>query len=77
MISTTDRASIHFFLDGEKYAYRGWPYVPRVGDEIMLHVPAEGGKRAFVVKRVVWGVEGPQDDDLGMQAVNIEIARTE
>lgn len=75
MITRKDTCAVAFFIDGKQYAYRSWPYVPRVGEEVMLHVPEEGDKRTFLVTRVVWGVEGPDGHDLGQQAVNIEIER--
>lgn len=73
MIRRTETASITFFIDGKKYAYRSWPFVPRRGDEIMLYVEAEDRKMPFIVKRVVWGVEGPDGHDLDQQAVNIDL----
>lgn len=77
MIQVKDSCGIYFFLDGAKYAYRVWPFVPRNGDEVMLNDPSIGAKRPFIVTRVVWGVEGPDGSDLGRQAVNIEIERAE
>jgi hypothetical protein len=62
---------ISFFLDGQQIATRRWSAVPRKGDEVMLG--AHGQKEAYKVKRVVWGVEGPDPRDL--QAVNIEVVR--
>ena len=69
------KVSIRFFDGQGEYAARYWEHVPRGGDEIMLmagkrYVPDVHGKAAFLVKRVVWGVEGPNDRD---QCVNIEL----
>jgi hypothetical protein len=33
----------------------------------------EGKKKAYSVTRVVWGTEGPEEDRMRRQAVNIEI----
>ena len=63
--------SIHFFLDGKIFASRSWHAAPRVGDEIMFG-PSDP-KKAYRVVRVAWGVEGPEEDALHRQAVNIEI----
>lgn len=69
---------IRIFLDGKPYAARYWHHVPRAGDEIMLQYPPKGPKGekcAFIVKRIVWGVEGPREADRDVQAVNIEVTR--
>ena len=64
--------SIRFFLAGKEWGARFWRQVPRRGEEVML-----GGKHevrgAYRVTRVVWGVEGPDEELLGIQAVNIEV----
>lgn len=65
-------ADINIMLDGKYFAHRSWLHVPRVGDEIMLGKP----KKAYVVKRVVWGVEGDGPEWTWRQAVNIEIEPT-
>lgn len=67
--------SIRFFDKYGEYAGRSYFHAPRVGDEIMLnagrrYVADTHGKAAFLVKRVVWGVEGPNDH---CECVNIEI----
>ncbi|MBO6901416.1 MAG: hypothetical protein JJ864_08720 [Rhizobiaceae bacterium] len=72
----SEKVSIRFFDAHGEYAARYWSHVPRVGDEIMLSAgkrygPDKSGKAAFIVVRVVWGVEGP--DDHRVQCVNIEI----
>jgi hypothetical protein len=46
--------AIDIFKDGERYAYRTWGHVPRVGDTIQL----QGGNIHVEVYRVVWA-----DDD--------------
>lgn len=70
-----EKVSIRFFDDHGEYAARYWCHVPRAGDEIMLNAGQRyfadpHGKAAFRVKRVVWGVEGPNDRS---ECVNIEI----
>lgn len=65
--------NIEFYLDGRRFALRSWHVVPRVGDEIMFG--PERPKLAYRIKRVVWGVEGPEEDRMDRQAVNIEIER--
>ena len=47
---------ITFHLDGQRYAYRGWHHVPRVGEEVVLRY--EDGWHAFTVCRVQWSTEG-------------------
>jgi hypothetical protein len=69
---------IGFFVGQNKYAVRRWPSVPRVGDQVMLGAgkdyPADAfGKAAFVVVRVVWGVEAVDAHRYDPQAVNIEV----
>ena len=72
------RVSIRFFLAGHgEYAARHWHHVPPIGAEIMLGVGRDfdfpkdkDGKAAFVVRRLVYGVEGPNDYG---ECVNIEI----
>ena len=69
------KVSIRFFDAHGEYASRYWEHIPRVGDEIMLmagkrYVPDVYGKAAFLVKRLAWGVEGPNDRE---QCVNIEL----
>lgn len=44
--------SIEIFLDGERYASRSWPDVPRVGESISLD--SKTGKFIAIVNRVVW-----------------------
>ena len=66
-----DRIGIQFVFRNEPYAYRSWRVVPRVNDEVMLR--HEGQKKAFMVTRVVWGVESDEEEDLGRQSVNIEV----
>lgn len=73
----TDKISIRFFDGHGEFAARYWTHVPRAGDEVMLgsgkrylNLADSAGKVAFTVKRVVWGVEGPNDRSL---CVNIEI----
>ena len=76
-----DKVWIKFYVGGREYAVRRWHQVPRVGDEIMLRDPANPaacdkyGKRAFSVKRIVWGVESEQEERDGWQAANVEIER--
>jgi len=70
-----EKVEIRFFDDFGEYAGRFWSHVPRVGDEIMLNAGKRyeadsSGKTAFVVERVVWGVEGTRDRH---QCVNIKI----
>lgn len=70
-----EMVEIRFFDGQSEYAARYWEHVPRAGDEIMLnagkrYVADRSGKAAFIVKRVVWGVEGPNDRH---QCVNIEV----
>ncbi len=67
--------SIRFFLDGKIFASRSWHAAPRAGDEIMFG--PNDPKKAYRVVRVVWGVEGPEEDALHRQAVNIEIEEIE
>ena len=67
----TTFAAIHFFVDGREYAYRSWSFIPRVGDEVML---GEGDRRkAYVVKRVVWGNDAPDASRHEPQRINIEL----
>lgn len=70
-----DTLSIYFYIDGELFASRSWHSAPRVGDEIMFG-PSKL-KKAYQVVRVVWGVEGPEEDALHRQAINIEIEEIE
>lgn len=56
------RASLAFFLEGEKFASRYWFHVPRVGDEIVFR------DQPYKVSRVVW--PGDQSD---VAQANIEI----
>ncbi len=67
--------TIKFFIDGKAFALRSWHAAPRVGDEIMFGPSNQ--KKAYQVTRVVWGVEGPEEDALHRQAVNIEIEEIE
>lgn len=66
---------VMFFLNGEIYASRSWWPIPRIGDEIMLG-PSVKEKKAYLVKRVVWGVEGDRAP-FRSQAINIEIEEIE
>lgn len=71
-----ERISISFFDSIGEFAQRYWYEVPRMGEEVMLgagtrYVADKDGKAAFRVKRVVWGVEGP--NDRRSQCVNIEL----
>ncbi len=64
--------SISFFLGGEPWGARFWRQVPRQGEEVMLGEKNDV-RSAYRVTRVVWGVEGPDEELLGIQAVNIEV----
>ena len=77
MISDTGKCAITFYVNNERHAYRSWPYVPRLGEEIMMFDGKRGNgrKHPFVVSRVVWGVGDMEDSDSGMQAVNVELER--
>lgn len=66
--------SIRFFLGGMAWGARLWRQVPRRGEEVMLGGKHEG-RGADRVTRMVWGVEGPDEELLGIQAVNIEVER--
>ena len=63
--------SIYFFLDKKAFALRSWHAAPRVDDEVILGPTTP--KKAYKVVRVVWGVEGPEEDAMRRQAINIEI----
>lgn len=70
------RVSINFYVDGGLFAFRAWDVVPRVGDEVMLGPKVDGRTRqAYRVTRVVWGVEGPEEEAMHRQAVNIVIEK--
>ena len=74
---TNPLIGICFYLEKERYASRSWTAVPRAGDEVMLggresDTCDKHGKAAYIVKRVVWGVE-PPDDPYSRQEVSIEI----
>ena len=70
-----EKAHIRFFDAHGEYAGRYWHHVPRAGDEVMLNAGKRykadaSGKAAFRVRRVVWGVEGPDDR---IECANVEI----
>ena len=60
-----DRKSvaIDIILDGQRYAYRTWSHVPRVGDVIQLR----GGEVHLEVVRVVWADDDARDHDCWVQ----------
>lgn len=41
---------IYFMLNGQKYAFRAWPQVPRIGEVVCLGKPAVG----YCVTMVSW-----------------------
>jgi hypothetical protein len=43
--------AIDIILDGKRFAFRTWPIIPRVGDNILLR----DGEISAVITRVVWG----------------------
>ena len=68
---TAPMISLQFYLKGKLFAARRWHATPRVGDEIMFG-PGKP-KKPYRVKRVCWGVEGPEEEMLQLTAVNVEI----
>ena len=68
-----NRLSIQFYVKGTLFAMRSWHSAPRVSDAVMLGPGTH--KTAYRVKRVVWGVEAPQEESPYHQAVNIELVR--
>jgi hypothetical protein len=49
---------INFKIDGQNYAYRSWPSVPRAGDVVNLHDPTREKDFRYPARvlLVVWGV---------------------